>query len=207
VSARAAFVFGTAISTGANNMNASTTTAADSAATPLVRPKLPSHEVWASPLFAIASVGLFALVVNLMRYGFARDWLDPLGYIVALLKPIVFTFPGYLVLRVVLGKSDLSEEVSFAARALRRASLSVVCYAPVIWFYLVTSPTATQTFPIIAFSFGALAFWTPLIVDILRGVGKRGGFVLSLIWVALMIFAEAQSLLSWLAAGIEGRTS
>lgn len=185
----------------------STLSSADAGAIPQVRAKLPHYEVWASPLIAVASVGLFALVVNLVRFGFADDWLDPGGYIVALLKPLILTFPGYLVLRVVLGKKDLAEEITFAARSLRRASLSVVCYAPVIWFYLVTSPTSTQTFPIIAFSFGALVFWIPLVIDLFRGAFKRGGFALSAVWIALMLFAEAQSLLGWLATGIQGRLS
>jgi hypothetical protein len=174
---------------------------------PEIKTKLPSHELWASPLFALASTGLFALVVSLMRFGYAGDWLDPGGYIFALLKPLLFTFPGYLVLRVVLAKSELRDEISRAARALRRASLSVACYAPVIWFYLLTSPTATQTFPIIAFSFGAIAFWIPLSLDLIRGSVTRSGTILSLVWIGLMLFAEAQSMLGWLARGIEGRLS
>src|SRR5687768_3337692 len=114
MTARACLGFGTPLSSDPRNMTMSTTTAATSAAPPLVRSKLPAYEVWASPLFAIASTGLFALVVNLVRFGYAGDWLDPLGYIIALLKPLIFTFPGYLVLRVVLSKSDLAEEVAFA---------------------------------------------------------------------------------------------
>jgi hypothetical protein len=185
----------------------STPLSAETSAVPLFRAKVPHYEVWASPLIAVASVGLFALVVNLVRFGFANDWLDPGGYIIALLKPLILTFPGYLVLRVVLGKKDLAEEIALCARALRRASLSVVCYAPVIWFYLVTSPTATHTFPIIAFTFGALAFWLPLVIDLFRSVIPRGGFGLSAVWIALMLFAEAQSLFGWLATGIVGRMS
>jgi hypothetical protein len=146
---------------------------------------------------------LFALVVNLVRLGFADHWLDPAGYVVALLKPLILTFPGYLVFRVVLGRCDLQGEVVAAARALRRASLSVVCYAPVIWFYLVTSPTTTQTFPIIAFSFGAFAFWVPLLIDLAKNAGRRGA--LSWIWIGLMAFAEAQTMLGWLAEGVQGR--
>lgn len=180
---------------------------ADAGAYPLVRSKLGHHQLWASPLMAIASVGVFALVVNLVRFGFARDWLDPGGYIIALLKPLILTFPGYLVLRVVLGKKDLAEELETSARALRRASLSVLCYAPVIWFYLVTSPTRTHVFPLIAFSFGALVFWIPMSIALFRGALSRGGVILSTVWIALMLFAEAQSLISWLATGIEGRLS
>lgn len=185
----------------------SSTSSAASSAMPFVRPRLPAHEIWAAPLFAVASTGLFALVVNLMRLGFARDWLDPGGYVLALLKPLLLTFPGYLVLRVVFAKSELKTEVEVAARAVRRASLSMLCYAPVIWFYLLTSPTATQTFPLIAFSFGALVFWVPLVVGIGRGMLSRGGALLSLAWIALMLFAEAQSMLAWLAAGIVGRST
>jgi hypothetical protein len=156
-------------------------------------------------LIALAATGVFALVVNLVRLGFASDWLDPGGYVAALLEPLVLTFPGYLVARVVLGRSDLLEEVQAVASALRRASLSVLCYAPVIWFYLVTSPTPTQTFPIIAFTFGAVVFWTPLVFDLLRRSAARGGLWVSALWIVLMIFAEARSLLEWLAAGVEGR--
>src|SRR5687768_5030967 len=166
---------------------------------------LRSHEIWTAPLIAVACTGLFALIVNLVRFGFARDWLDPPGYIIALLKPLVLTFPGYLVLRVVLARSDLSEEIAAASRALRRASLSIACYAPVIWFYLVTSPTTTATFPIIAFSFGALAFWAPLAIDLLRRVRGQKGWAISLFWIGLMLFTEAQSMLAWLAEGVEGR--
>jgi hypothetical protein len=169
--------------------------------------KLRSHEVWAAPLIALAAAGAFAMVVNLVRFGFARDWLDPAGYVLALLKPLVLTFPGYLVLRVVIGRSDLTEEVAVAARALRRASLSIACYAPVIWFYLVTSPTPAHTFPIIAFSFGALAFWAPLVFDLSRSIGKRGGALLSVLWISLMVVAEARTMLAWLAEGVAGRLS
>lgn len=163
-----------------------------------------SHEIWTAPILALAATGAFALVVNLVRFGFARDWLDPAGYVFALLEPLILTFPGYLVVRVVLGRGDLSEEVAVVAQALRRASLSIACYAPVIWFYLLTSPTQTKTFPTIAFSVGALAFWTPLVVDLLR---RSKSAVFSLLWVALMVFAEASNLLAWLARGIEGRMS
>lgn len=176
-------------------------------ALPLVRPKLPSYEVWASPLFALASTGAFALVVNLVRFGFAKDWLDPGGYVLTLLQPFLLTIPGYLVVRVALQRGELGEELARLSRALSRASLSVVCYAPVIWFYLLTSPTATRTFPTIAFTFGALAFWIPLALDLGRGAKERSARLLSIVWILLMTFAEAELLLGWLAAGIEGRLS
>ena len=78
---------------------------------------------------------------------------------------------------------------------------------PVIWFYLLTSPNVVNKFPIIALSFGAIAFWSPLIFDLLRRIRSRGGAVLSMLWIGLMVFAEARTMLAWLAEGVQGRSS
>ena len=86
-----------------------------------------------------------------------------------------------------------------------RCAFGTDSYAPVIWFYLVTSPNPAKTFPVIAFSFGALAFWTPLIFDLLRRIKSRGGALLSVLWIGLMVFAEARTMLAWLAEGVLGR--
>jgi hypothetical protein len=159
---------------------------------------------WATPAIVVAATGLFALVVNLVHLGFARQWTDPIGYVGAILKPIILTLPGYLVLRLVLGGAKLEQELASIARALRRASLSIACYAPVIWFCLVTSPT--PTFPILAFSFGAIAFWVPLLYDVARNVARNRSGVISVLWLVVMSFTEARALLGWLASNL-GRVS
>jgi hypothetical protein len=159
---------------------------------------------WATPAIVVAATGLFALVVNLVHLGFARQWTDPIGYVGAILKPIILTLPGYLVLRLVLGGAKLDDELTGIARALRRASLSIACYAPVIWFCLVTSPT--PTFPILAFSFGAIAFWVPLIYDLGRRVARNRSGIITALWLLVMSFTEARALLAWLASNL-GRVS
>lgn len=159
---------------------------------------------WATPAIVVAATGLFALVVNLVHLGFARQWTDPIGYVGAILKPIVLTLPGYLVLRLVLGGAKLEDELAGISRALRRASLSIACYAPVIWFCLVTSPT--PTFPILAFSFGAIAFWVPLVYDLARNLARNRSGVVTALWLLVMSFTEARALLTWLASSL-GRVS
>ena len=160
--------------------------------------------VWATPAIVVAATGLFALVVNLVHLGFAKQWTDPIGYVGAILKPLVLTLPGYLVLRLVLGGAKMEEELAGISRALRHASLAVVCYAPVIWFCLVTSPT--PTFPILAFSFGAIAFWVPLTYDVARRLARDRSGVVTALWLLVMLFTEARSLLVWLASNL-GRVS
>ncbi len=156
-----------------------------------------------------ASTGLFALVVNLVHLGFAHKWADPVGYVVAILEPFALTMPGYLVLRVVLGWGRLEDEIEAITEALKNASLTIACYAPVIWFYLLTSPT--PTFPTIAFSFGAIAFWLPLLWDLARRsrrVADRWREVaVTWAWLGLMFWAEARMLIGWLASGLAGRFS
>jgi hypothetical protein len=168
--------------------------------------ELPS---WAVIVLAGASTGLFALVVNLVRLGFAHTWSDPVGYVVALLEPLALTLPGYLVVRVVLGWGKLEDEIESVAGALKNASITIACYAPVIWFYLVTSPTPNPTFPVIAFSFGALAFWLPLSIDLARrarrAATRHREALFTYAWLAIMFLAEARMLLGWLGRGIAGR--
>jgi hypothetical protein len=159
---------------------------------------------WATPAIVVAATGLFALVVNLVHLGFARQWADPIGYVGAILKPIILTLPGYLVLRLVLGGAKLDQELVGISRALRRASLSIACYAPVIWFCLVTSPT--PTFPILAFSFGAIAFWVPLVYDVARNIVRSRGGLVTALWLIAMSFTEARELVVWLASNL-GRVS
>jgi hypothetical protein len=159
---------------------------------------------WATPAIVVAATGLFALVVNLVHLGFARQWTDPIGYVGAILKPIVLTLPGYLVVRLVLGGAKLEEELAGISRSLRRASLSIACYAPVIWFCLVTSPT--PTFPILAFSFGAITFWVPLVYDLARNLARNRGGLVTALWLLVMSFTEARALLGWLASNL-GRVS
>ena len=159
---------------------------------------------WATPVIVVAATGLFALVVNLVHLGFARQWTDPIGYVGAILKPIILTLPGYLVLRLVLGGAKLEQELDGISRALRRASLSIACYAPVIWFCLATSPT--PTFPILAFSFGAIAFWVPLVYDLARNVARNRSGIVTALWLLVMSFTEARALLTWLASNL-GRVS
>jgi len=148
---------------------------------------------------------LFAVVVNLVRLGFAGDWISPLGYISVLLKPLALTIPGYLVLRAVLTRRPIASEVKTVLQSLQNGALSIACYAPVIWFYLVTSPTPTRTFPVIALSFGALAFWAAVLVNLARGSRGTEGRAVVIGWLLLTTAAEAQTLLGWLATGIEGR--
>jgi len=159
---------------------------------------------WATPAIVVAATGLFALVVNLVHLGFARQWTDPIGYVGAILKPILLTLPGYLVIRLVLGGAKLEEELATISRALRRASLSIACYAPVIWFCLLTSPT--PTFPILAFSFGALVFWVPLVYDVARNRGRARSDVVTALWLVAMSLCEARALVGWLASNL-GRVS
>jgi hypothetical protein len=163
--------------------------------------RLPS---WATPALVVAATGLFALVVNLVHLGFARQWTDPIGYVGAILKPLVLTTPGYLVLRLVLGGAKLDEELVRIARALRLASLSIGCYAPVIWFCLATSPS--PTFPILAFSFGAIAFWVPLVYDLARTLARNRGGIVTALWLLVMSFTELRTLVAWLASNL-GRVS
>ncbi len=157
------------------------------------------------PLVALACVGAFAMVVNVVYFGFSRGWADPLGYVVAILKPLALTLPGYLVVRIVARADDLDGELRAIGRALGHASLTVACYSPVIWFYLLTSPT--PSFPLVAFGFGALAFWIPFSWDLARGAVARSRAWMALAWIALMALCEAQSLLGWLAGQLEGRMS
>jgi hypothetical protein len=168
------------------------------------RTPLAGVPAWATPAIVVAATGLFALVVNLVHLGFARQWTDPIGYVGAILKPIILTLPGYLVLRLVLGGARLEEELAAISRALRRASLSIACYAPVIWFCLVTSPT--PTFPILAFSFGAITFWVPFVYDVARTVVRNRGGIVTVLWLVVMSFTEAHALIGWLASSL-GRVS
>lgn len=163
------------------------------------------YALWTAPLFAVLGVGIFALVVNAVRYGFAHDWIDPGGYLVAILKPLLLTVPAYLVLRVVLTGSDVVAELSVLARALGSAALSIAGFAPVVWFYLVTSPTSTATFPLFSLGFGALAFWVPLLVRLGRTLPGKEGRVLSYVWLSALALTETYSMVEWLASGIEGR--
>ncbi|MBK8010176.1 MAG: hypothetical protein IPK13_02440 [Deltaproteobacteria bacterium] len=158
-----------------------------------------------APLLAVLGVGVFALVVNVVRYGFARDWLDPGGYVVAILKPLFLTVPAYLVLRVVLIGRDVVAELSLLSRALADAALSVAGFAPVVWFYLVTSPTPTPVFPLFSLGFGALAFWAPLLVRLGRSISGTKGRLLSYAWLASLLLTETYAMVEWLASGIEGR--
>lgn len=49
-----------------------------------------------------AAVTTFTLVVYLVHFGFAAHFGDPLGYLSAIVKPLVLTLPAFLLLRVVL---------------------------------------------------------------------------------------------------------
>jgi hypothetical protein len=187
-------------------MEAHVETLARESYSPREREHAPSARLpaWATPAVVVAAIGLFALVVNLVHLGFARQWTDPIGYVGAILKPIILTMPGYLVLRLVLGGAKLGEDLARIARALRRASLSIACYAPVIWFCLVTSPT--PTFPILAFSFGAITFWVPLVYDLARNLARNRSGIVTALWLLVMSFTEARALIAWLASSL-GRVS
>lgn len=91
-------------------------------------------------------------------------------------------------------------ELTRLSESARLASLSIAGFAPVIWFYLLTSPT--PTFPIIASMFGALAFWIPLGIDVIRR-SPGSSRLWAIAWVALMWIGSGSALLMHLAAELE----
>ncbi|MBK6689616.1 MAG: hypothetical protein IPG45_34445 [Deltaproteobacteria bacterium] len=147
-----------------------------------------------------AAVTTFTLVVYLVHFGFAAHFGDPLGYLIAILKPLALTLPAFLLLRVVLHGEDWTVELTRLSESARLAALSSAGFAPVIWFYLLTSPT--PTFPIIASLFGALAFWLPFGLDVIRRSPKSTR-LWALGWVALMWTGSAGAVLIHLAGELE----
>jgi hypothetical protein len=146
-------------------------------------------------LTTLLAVSVFTLVVHLAHFGFAARFGDPLGYLYAILKPLALTLPAYLLLRVALGLGAWKDELGGLARSIDLAALSIACYAPVIWFYLLTSPT--PTFPLIALLFGALTFWVPLAIDLVRRAQGKAKLI-AMIWVALMLWGESRSVIDHL---------
>ncbi len=171
-------------------------TFASAAATPLPR-ALP---LWLPWVQTGAAVTTFTLVVYLVHFGFAAHFGDPLGYLSAIVKPLALTLPAFLLLRVVLHGEDWTVELGRLSQSARLAALSIAGFAPVIWFYLLTSPT--PTFPIIASVFGAFAFWIPFGIDVIRR-SPASTRLWAMAWVALMWLGSAGAVLLHLAAELE----
>lgn len=186
------------MSTSTAGVDASTgaATFASAAATPLPR-ALP---LWLPWVQTAAAVTTFTLVVYLVHFGFAAHFGDPLGYLSAILKPLVLTLPAFLLLRVVVHGEAWTAELTRLSQSARLAALSIAGFAPVIWFYLLTSPT--PTFPIIASVFGALAFWLPFGLDVVRR-SPNSTRLWACGWVALMWIGSAGALLMHLAGELE----
>jgi hypothetical protein len=165
-----------------------------------VKARAPTR-AWAAPIAAVAAAGLFTLIIDVVHFGFSKQWADPSGYVLALLRPLFLAAPAYVLLRIALGLGSWREERESLARPVGLASLSLACYAPVIWFYLVTSPT--PTYPLFALAFGSVAFWVPFIWDVLRRARPGRERSLALAWVILMGSAEVTGLCAHLAAGID----
>lgn len=145
---------------------------------------------------AIAAVAVFTLVVHAVHFGFAAHFGDPLGYVVAILRPLALTLPAFLLLKVVIQRGRFTDVLGHLGQSAHLAALSIAGFAPVIWYYLITSPT--PTYPIIAALFGALAFWLPFGLDVLRRATPDTRLYTAL-WVALMWLGAAGGVLAHLA--------